>query len=216
MAGVTVTALAKRPRSKLLEISFDGAPDLKITPDVAVQFGLRTGAELSQSRLDELRAAQVREDTMAAAFRLVSYRPRSEKELRDRLRQRGFPEANIAATVTRLKELRLVDDAAFAASWVESRDRTGPRGRRLLSSELRTKGVSGQIATEAAAAIDEPEAAYRAGSRRAATLREKPFEEFRRKVGEHLLRRGFSYEIAESTARQLWQEFASTDAVASA
>jgi regulatory protein len=215
VASVTVTGLSKRPRSKLLDVSFDGAPDLKITPDVAVVFGLRPGAELSQERLEELRAAQAREDTMAAAFRLVSYRPRSEKELRDRLRRRGFPEANVTAAVDRMKELRLVDDAAFAASWVESRDRTGPRSRRLLSSELRSKGVSGAIANDASSVVDEPEAAYRAASRRAANLAGRPFEDFRRKVGEYLLRRGFSYEIAESTVTRLWQESASVDAVAS-
>jgi regulatory protein len=108
--------------------------------------------------------------------------------------------------MARLKELRLIDDAAFAATWVESRDRASPRSRRLLASELRLKGVTREVAATSSDAVDDADAAYRAGLKRARLLAGKPFEEFRRKVGDLLLRRGFDYETAREAVRRLWDE----------
>jgi regulatory protein len=139
-------------------------------------------------------------------LRLIAYRPRSEKELRQRLARRGSERAHVEGTVTRLRELRLIDDAAFAASWVETRDRASPRSRRLLSSELRLKGVGREVAASSAGSIDDADAAYRAGLKRAPLLAGKPFEEFRRKVGDLLLRRGFEYETAREAVNRLWLE----------
>jgi len=206
-----ITALERIPRRKRLTVHIDGAPALTATLDVAVQFGLRSGLALAPARLAELRAAQDREDAMAAALRLIAYRPRSEKELHDRLRKRGVAGELAAATITRLKELRLVDDTAFAASWVESRDYSSPRSRRLLASELRLKGVSQAIAATSVSTVDEATAAYRAGVRRARLLSGKPFDEFQRKLGDLLLRRGFGYETARETVRRLWHEITSDD-----
>jgi len=143
---------------------------------------------------------------MAAALGLIAYRPRSEKELRDRLRRRGVDPTLIESTAARLSELHLLDDRAFAASWVESRNRTGPRSRRLLAFELRAKGVARGSADEAVEVVNEADAAYRAAGKRARVLAGRPFQEFRRKVGDLLLRRGFTYETANQTVKRLWEE----------
>ena len=206
MPVLTVTALDKKRRGNRLEVQINGLPELSVTPDIAVLFALRPGAELTEARLEQLRVAQTREDAMAAALRLVSYRPRSEKELSDRLGQRFADPALVGAIVDRLKELRLVDDRAFAASWVESRDRSGPRSRRLLASELRLKGVPREPRDAAIQAVDEADAAYRAASKRARLLAGRPVGEFRRKLGDLLLRRGFRYEMAAETVKRLWEE----------
>jgi regulatory protein len=210
MGSVTVTAVERKPRSKLLDVSLGDSSDLRVTPEIALRFALRPGIELSAARLEELRAEQARADAMSAAVRLVSRRARSEKELRERLRQRGVDPSLVDATVGRLKELGLLDDRAFAASWVQGREHSAPRSRRLLVSELRGKGVSGDAAHEAAGVVNEPEAAYRAASKRARGLAGKPFDEFQRKLGDLLLRRGFDYEIAKETVKRLWEEYSSS------
>jgi len=215
MTAVTVTALIKQRRSKRIDVHIDGAPGLSITPDIALQFGLRTGAALSKSRIEELRSAQLRADAMASALRLVSYRPRSEKELRDRLSQRFDDATLVDAVVSRLTELRLIDDAAFATSWVESRDRSGPRSRRVLAAELRMKGISRSPADAAVETVDEQDAAYRAATKKAQVLTGRPFEEFRRKIGDLLLRRGFGYDTANDTVKRLWEETRSASDAAS-
>jgi len=204
--SLCITAVERIPRRKRYTVELDGAPALTVTPEIAVQFGLRAGATLTAARFTELRAAQDHGDVLAAALRLISYRPRSEKELRDRLNQRNQDAGVVDATIARLKELRLIDDAEFAASWVQNRGVSSPRSRRLLASELRARGVQREIASASAGTVDEAEAAYSAGSRKARLLAGRPFDEFQRKVGDLLLRRGFSYETARETVRLFWRD----------
>ena len=86
-----------------------------------------------------------------AALNLISYRARTRAELRRRLRQKGFRPARIDPCLDLLQEKGFIDDAAVAAAFVRDRLRHRPRGRVALSSELRAKGVAGDLA---AAAID--------------------------------------------------------------
>jgi regulatory protein len=207
-AASVITSLERAPRRKRLTVHFERQPPISVTPDIATRFGLHPGVSLTEARRDEVLEAQAREDAISSALRLVAYQPRSEKQLRERLGRRGVAERVIDRTIARLKELRLIDDTAFAAAWVEVRDRASPRSRRLLAAELREKGVAGPVALSSASAVDDAAAAYRAGLKRARRLAGKPFPEFQRKVGDLLLRRGFDYETAGEAVRRLFEECA--------
>ena len=203
-----VTAIEKQRRKKRLNLFLDGRFALGLSTDVAAQVSLRVGDEVDGDRLRALREAEARADAMSAALRLLSYRPRSETELRQRLARRGAPPALVDSTIERLRELGLVDDAAFARSWVESRERASPRGQRLLRQELRAKGVNSDASREVVEGVDEAEAALRASARRAASLSGLPQAEFRRRLGDFLRRRGFDYETIRLTVERRWRELA--------
>lgn len=111
---------------------------------------------------------------LEAAARFLEVRPRSEAEVRRRLRDAGYRADLVAGALERLVELGYLDDAAFARAWVESRDRAHPRGARALRDELRRKGVATDdieaalAAREAAATGDdqaEPDSVRGAGER---------------------------------------------------
>lgn len=89
------------------------------------------------------------ERAKACCFRLLAYRARSEAELGQRLRARGFAASVIEQTLARLRELGMVDDAEFAEAWVEGRLAQRPMGPAALRSELRRKGVPGDVAARA-------------------------------------------------------------------
>jgi regulatory protein len=76
-----------------------------------------------------------------AALRFLESRARSEAEVRRRLTFAGYRAALVEDAITRLREVGMLDDAAFARAWVESRDRARPRGERALRQELSLKGV---------------------------------------------------------------------------
>ncbi len=203
-----VTAIEKQRRKNRLNLFLDGRFALGLSTDVAAQVSLRVGDEVDGDRLRALREAEARADAMSAALRLLSYRPRSETELRQRLARRGAPPALIDSTIQRLRELGLVDDAAFARSWVESRERASPRGQRLLRQELRAKGVNSDASRDVVEGVDETEAALRASARRAASLSGLPQAEFRRRLGDFLRRRGFDYETIRLMVERRWRELA--------
>lgn len=76
-----------------------------------------------------------------AALRFLESRARSEAEVRRRLTFAGYRAELVEDAITRLRELGMLDDAAFARAWVESRDRARPRGERALRQELSLKGI---------------------------------------------------------------------------
>ena len=144
-----------------------------------------------------------------AALRFLSYRPRSEAEVRRRLSRRYFPPI-IDRVILFLQQNRYLDDAAFAQLWRRGREQRRPRGRRALQQELRQLGVEREVIEEALEGFDAPANAYKAGQKLAARLVDKDaaLDLFRHKVGAHLQRRGFEYSVVTETVNRLWQELA--------
>lgn len=75
----------------------------------------------------------------------LSFRPRSEKEVRDNLLKKKASSEIIEKIVAWLKENRFLNDEDFAKWWVEQRARFKPRGIRIIKLELRQKGISQEI-----------------------------------------------------------------------
>ena len=80
---------------------------------------------------------------------------RSRQELADRLARRNVPDEVAGRLLDRFEEVGLVDDEAFARSWVDSRRRTRGLARRALAQELRRKGVADETARDVLADVDQ-------------------------------------------------------------
>ncbi len=140
-----------------------------------------------------------------ATLRLLSYRPRSEAEVRKRLSSRFSPQV-IEEVVLRLKEQNLLDDAAFSQFWRTNRNSFSPRSASLLRKELISKGVDRETAAEAIENVDDQENAYKAGLKTIRRLKEADPITFRRKLWGYLRRRGFSPSVISQTTKRLWEE----------
>lgn len=147
----------------------------------------------------------------AAASRLLSHRPRSEAELRARLRGR-FPADVVQRVMETLREGGLLDDAAFARLWKSSRDSLNPRSGAAIKRELIDKGIARDVAEAAVADSDDRDAAYRAALKWSRRLADADFPTFRRRLWGYLQRRRFSASISRQTIARLWEERQSADA----
>jgi SOS response regulatory protein OraA/RecX len=97
--------------------------------------------EARKARL-ERHAAETNPDTVLnAAARFLELRSRSVHEVRRHLADVAFPAELVDGAISRLLELGMLDDRAFATAWVESRDRARPRGKSALRHELALKGI---------------------------------------------------------------------------
>ena len=202
-----ITALrAGRGRGKRVNIFLDGRFALSLEAEVAAKEGLRVEQVLSSEQIEALARSDRFHRHLNAAVHYLSYRPRSESEIRERLRQRGFDGDSVEAVITRLKEQGLVDDMAFAQFWKDNRQSFSPRSRWLTKLELRRKGVANDIIDEVVTAIDDTDNAYRAALSKARSLPLADYQSFRHRLGEYLKRRGFSYGVINHTVERLWQE----------
>ncbi len=146
-----------------------------------------------------------------AAARFLEVRPRSIAEVGRRLRDAGYRPDLVEAAIARLADLGMLDDAAFARAWVESRDRAHPRGERALRAELRRKGIADAIVVAALEDRAEPRPGGAAGGvegdadaaaaaallarRGAALLREPDPRRRRAKAYALLARNGFDADV---------------------
>ncbi len=204
----TITAIKtqnSRRGSERVGIYLDGSFAFSMERDMVVKRGLCLEQTLSDSQVKELALAEVSGKCYNAAIRLLSYRPRSEAEIRTRLSQR-FDREIIEGVVLQLRERQMIDDTAFALYWIEEREYFSPRGKRLLKVELTRKGIDSEIIDGVLDGIDDNEYAYRAAQKKGHSLIKEDYETFKRKLGSFLLRRGFGYETASSTTERLWQE----------
>lgn len=147
-------------------------------------------------------------DALQVALRYVSFKPRTVAEVRRRV-GRDFDQAVVEQALTSLKRYGYLDDAEYASQWRKSRDRRKPRGSSLIRRELRARGVAEPIIDDALAGLDEVDAAYRAGERRAQRLLARAamtYADFHRKMWGYLQRRGFRSGVTRDTVRRLWAE----------
>lgn len=191
MAG-KITALKQQKHDKRrVNVYVDGEFAFGLAEIEAVS--LRVGDWLSDERIAELKAGDAIEKARDKALNYLSYRPRSEWELRHYLRDKEFDDDVIDLVLGRLRRADLVDDLEFARYWIENRLRFRPRGRWALKQELRQKRINTGVIEKALVDFDEAEALKKAVQRHARRLQHLPSEKFQRRLIQRLARRGFSY-----------------------
>ncbi len=205
MSQITRLAAGKR-REKRVNVYLDGEFALSLAAEVVLKEGLHTGQEITVAELTALADADRQQRCLNAAGRFLAYRPRSQAEVRQRLQKRGFEEIYITRTLNKLKEQGLVDDAAFARYWIDNRESFSPRSRRLTRLELLRKGLAKDIIEDVLAGLDEGDSAYRAALSKARHLSPADYEDFRKRLGAYLARRGFNYDIVRATVARVWEE----------
>lgn len=148
-----------------------------------------------------------RETAYQYLLKLLSVRPRTEKEARSRLRGKGFSEDVVEETIARAKEEGLLDDALFARLYAEDRATRRPRSKRLIARELVRKGIPPELVRKALEKAlgdrDEVALARSALEKRLPLLRGLPREVALRRAYGYLLRRGFSHQVSREVVGKL-------------
>ncbi|MEA2481120.1 MAG: regulatory protein [Thermoleophilaceae bacterium] len=132
-------------------------------------------------------------------LRLLSTQPRTRAELAAALAKQNVPDEAAAAVLARFGEVGLIDDAAFARAWVETRHRGRGLARRALAQELRNRGVDAETAAAALGQVDgesEAAAARSLVDRKLASTRGLPTPARLRRLAAMLGRKGYPQGLA--------------------
>jgi regulatory protein len=206
LATITAIKPGKNPRAQRSNLYLDGKFFMSLDNEVVTREHLRIGELLSKKEISLLGGLDDFQRCLSAGMRFLASRPRSESETRERLKVRGYSEEAIEKAVVHLKQLNLLNDAAFAQYWKENRSSFKPLSQRLLKMELRGKGLERELISEAVADLDETESAYQAALGKTRGLPVTEFPAFRQKIGAFLQRRGFSYTVINATLKRVWAE----------
>lgn len=206
MSKITALRMRNGCKEKRVSVYLDGQFAFSLGAEVVAQEGLRLDQEITQPEIDLLNREDRYRRCLSAAIRYISYRPRSEFEIRERLTRSDFDSDCIEVAVERLKQQGLIDDVEFARSWQHDRQLFSPRSKRLTELELRRKGVSQEAIEQAVADMSDEASAYRAALNRVGRLPVSDYFGFRNRLAGYLSRRGFNYQIINKTVDKLWRE----------
>lgn len=192
-----ITALEPDPRRpETVRVEIDGTRFGAVPRELVSAAGLRVGRELDEELQERLGAAADVEAAYRTVLRALEIRSYARADLARRLVRKGHPRPAVEAALERAAELGLLDDAAFAQTFVQTRAARG-RGPSRLTRDLLSMGVERSIIDRAVAA-EWPEGSDRAtvpltlATKRAAQLGSLPRQVKRRRVIAYLARRGFS------------------------
>jgi regulatory protein len=200
-----VTAITKQRRHETrFSVAVDGVYAFSLSDLDLSASSLRVGSQLSELEVAEWQARAGSSKAYNQAVGYISLRLRSEQELRQYLRRKGYDDGITDEIIERLRAISLLDDAKFAAAYVRDRQIGRPRSASALRFELAKRGVNREVIDEVLASelASDGSAALELARRK---RRQYPDDS---KLMAYLARQGFRYDEVRRALEQLAEESA--------
>jgi regulatory protein len=199
----------RRPGRK--NIYADGKFLAGVSAETLLRLALRTGDEIGPGQLSALMKTEELVSARNTALRFLATRPRTLREIRNKLREKEFPEEEIQRVITDLTAAGLLNDEEFARMFVRNALAIRPTGHLVVKRKLLALGIPKAIAEEAVAEEMPPESAHEQALkaakqflRRSRTRQQKePAIKLRSRLAGFLARRGFGWETIDPVLRTL-------------
>ncbi len=194
----TITAIEPQARHPdRVSLFIEGEFVVGLSASVVLDVGISVGQTLSEPEVRNLVEAEEGHRATESALRLVSYRARSETEIRQRLNRKGFSGLSIDVAIERMRDWGYINDQEFARQWVASRESHRPRSTRLMKRELTSKGVDADTAERVveAADIDDYVVALDLARKWMPHIVREDAQTQRRRMSGYLQRRGFGWDV---------------------
>lgn len=141
-----ITDLAPQKNNpKRFNLFLDGKFALGLDVQTVVEQKLKIGKVLTDEEWKKLKIKVEELTIFDQALNFLSYRPRSEKEVKDHFKKKKIVGDHVDRAIEKLKKLNFLDDEKFSLWWIEQRNNFRPKGKRALEIELLQKGIEREI-----------------------------------------------------------------------
>jgi regulatory protein len=148
-----ITKIEEQKKAKdRVNIYVDGVFSFGLSALLLVDYDIYRGKEIAETEIEKYKEGDSLSKCLAKAYRFLSYRMRSEKEMRDKLLEK-YEDATVSAAIEKLKGYNYVNDVDFARAWVRSRK--DGRSIRTLEFELKQKGLSADDIMSSVSELDK-------------------------------------------------------------
>lgn len=194
-----VTSIERqKKRDNRVSIFVDGTFFVGLTDSQLIDFDIYKGKKISQEELDKIKYQSNYGKIKDKAISLISIRPRSKKELKDKLILKKYELNLIDKVIRQLEKDKLLDDKIFAKQWVYHRTEFSGLGKRRIELELFKKGVDQNIAKKEVLKIADTQQfdkAFDLASKKYPLLKDEDKYKKREKLSAFLARKGYSWDI---------------------
>jgi regulatory protein len=186
---MTITKIEKQKRNKdRWNVFIDGIFACGINSDTFLKYQLKTGDNIDENMLREIRNFDEYLFSKKIAFDFLSYRIRSEKEIKDKLKGKDISQSSIERTIEHLKELKLINDEEFA--------------RQLITEKLSGKTVGKSVLRQFFSEDDEKEFVKTNFDKYFRRVEGLEKQQKRKKMFDYLARKGFDFEIIKQVINE--------------
>jgi regulatory protein len=210
-----VTRIETQKRSpNRKNIYVDGEFVAGVSDETLLRLALRTGDEIDPDKLTALQATEDLHNAKRVALRFLSYRLRTVREVRDKLRENEFGDEVISKTIYDLEQTGLLNDKEFARTYIRDTLAIRPSGKYLLKRRLLLLGLDKSLidevlneslenASQESAAL---EVARKFMKKANALQRRKDPLKIRNRLVNFLGRRGFTWDMISKTVKEVLEE----------
>ena len=198
-----VTSIKPQKNNKRVNIYLDYEFAFGLDLENFVKFHLKVDQELDEKQINKIIKEAEFKKILDKLLNFATLRPRSEKEIKDYLRRKKSPESITEELFKRLNSLELIDDTKFARWWVEQRQAFSPKTKRVLSNELRIKGIDREIIKEI---LEETEIDEVKLSKELIRNKMYKWERFdpkikKQKISQYLVVKGFGWNVIQDVLK---------------
>ncbi len=205
---ITAVTAGRNPSSCTVVFE-DGAREI-LSTDIVVKYRLGKGTVLSPGTCAEIAKDQRLIDLKRAAYAYAAYKPRSVRQVADKLKALDYSAEEIESALGFLVDFGLLDDEKFALMFCKDYLLRKSASRNVLVNELRRKGVSAETARKTVDSIypgdNEHEQALRAAMKKMRSLERKEPAKRKQSLFAFLCRQGFDFDVIRNVINELLPE----------
>jgi regulatory protein len=177
----------------------DNGEELECSKDIVLKHTLIKGRILTQDELERIINEQRIIDVKQTAYNFVSYKPRTEKQVRIRLDGKGFSDDECETALNFLREFDLINDERYAESFIKDLLMKKPASESKIMIDMLKRGIPKSIVIWAIHKIYPVEAKYdmavKAAAKKMKVIRHKPLEKRKDSLIRYLLSLGYEWDL---------------------
>ncbi len=200
-----ITDISPQKKGERVNIFIDHKFAFGLSLELKYNYSLKIGNEISKDFIEDILKEEEGRKAINDALNFLSYRQRSEKEVRDKLEEKAYEENYIKKAIDFCKNQNYIDDEAFAISFVNDKINLNQLGSYRLQRELRQKGISDHIISNVLVEDqeDEYERALEVAKKKYPSYKNDRPDAIYRKLGGFLQRKGYSFDIVNTILKEL-------------
>lgn len=200
-----ITKITSQKNENRVNIYIDGKFAFGTDLEIVYKYNLKKDMEVDEDYIENVLKAEEQNRANNYALKLLSYRWRTKKEIKDKMNTKGYDEDIISTTMSFLEDQNLIDDKRFAETYTEEKIRLKKFGSYRIKYELSQKGVSEDIINEVLDKYcnDEFDRAMELAQKKIKSYKNDEKNAIYRKLGGYLQRKGYSYECVSRILQKL-------------
>lgn len=203
-----ITNIESQKNKDRVNIYIDNLFAIGVDNELRYKYKLEIGMEVDDEFITEVVKAEEQNKVINKALNFLSYRQRSEKELYESLRRKGYEDVYIDNAMDYCREQGYLNDKSFAESFIRDKLNLNKFGTERIRYELMTKGVSRDIIDDVLV-IDKEEqfdTALALAEKKVSSYKNDDYNKKYRKLGGFLQRKGYNFEIISKVLKKVLED----------